>query len=104
MATRETPFNLVYGVEAVIPLKIEEPSLRIEHFDPSENDARMEENVDLLEEIWERADLKVSCFKKRLVKYYNMRVQTRVFFPRDLVLRKIEASDPQKAVEKLAPN
>ena len=36
--TRETPFNLTYGIEAVIPVKIGLTSLRKEFFDKHNND------------------------------------------------------------------
>jgi hypothetical protein len=33
-ATRDTPFNLVYGIDAVLPPKIYLESARVAHFDP----------------------------------------------------------------------
>lgn len=35
--TNETPFNLAFGTEAVIPDKIGLPTMRVKHFDKSSN-------------------------------------------------------------------
>ncbi|GAU45897.1 hypothetical protein TSUD_24990 [Trifolium subterraneum] len=50
--TGETPFRLTYGREAVIPVEIGEPSLRIE-YPPEEdiNDELLREELDLVEEL-----------------------------------------------------
>lgn len=54
MSTRETPYSLVYGIEAVILVEIGEPSLRYSHENVVNNDeSRMKE----LDEIDERRDL-----------------------------------------------
>ena len=39
MATRETPFSMDYGVEAMIPAKVKVPSLRNKNFDEETNTA-----------------------------------------------------------------
>ncbi|GMH22736.1 hypothetical protein Nepgr_024579 [Nepenthes gracilis] len=48
--TRETPFSLCYGSEAVLLVEIELPSLRVESFDPQVNSQKIREYLDLLEE------------------------------------------------------
>ena len=103
-ATGETPFNLAYRAEAVVPLETEFSSLRTAQYEPALNDKMMRENVDLLEEVRDRVNIRAARYKERLVGYYNKRVRTRVFLPGDLVLRKMEASDPKGAAGKLAPN
>jgi len=40
-ATNESPFSLVYGVDAMIPVEIGEPSLRRELYDPIQNHQNM---------------------------------------------------------------
>ncbi|XP_052185272.1 uncharacterized protein LOC127796906 [Diospyros lotus] len=37
-STGETPFSLCYGSEALIPVEIEIPTFRVEHFDPESNE------------------------------------------------------------------
>ena len=49
-ATKETPFSMVYGSEAVIPAEIEVNSLRIRGFKPDENDARRIYEIDMIED------------------------------------------------------
>ena len=48
--TRETPFSMTYGVEAVIPLEKGFPTLRTSSFTPSSNDGLLEKSLDLIEE------------------------------------------------------
>ena len=40
-STRETPFSLAYGVEAMSPVEVGIPSLRSETYNPEENHALM---------------------------------------------------------------
>ena len=49
-STRETPFSMIYGIEAIIPSKIGRNSIRISDFTPDRNDANLAEDLDLLEE------------------------------------------------------
>jgi len=51
----ETPFSMTYGVEAVIPLETEFPTLRTSFFTPSNNDGLLEKSLDLIEERRENA-------------------------------------------------
>ncbi|GMH20141.1 hypothetical protein Nepgr_021982 [Nepenthes gracilis] len=46
--TRETPFNLCYGVEAVVPIEVGLPYLRVKCFGPATNIQRLRECRDLL--------------------------------------------------------
>ena len=54
-STRETSFSMTYGVEAVIPLEIDFPTLRTSSFSPSANNELLEKNLDLIEERRENA-------------------------------------------------
>ena len=49
-ATRETPFSLVFGTEAVIPAEVGLLSYRVENYFEQENDVVLLENLDFLEE------------------------------------------------------
>ena len=48
--TGETPFRLTFGTEAIIPLDIGLPTLRIENFDSEQNEGQLRANLDLIEE------------------------------------------------------
>lgn len=47
---RETPFRLVYSSEAILPVEIDPPSLRIWHFNPDNNESKLRESLDLIVE------------------------------------------------------
>ncbi|XP_038973214.1 uncharacterized protein LOC120105126 [Phoenix dactylifera] len=53
--TGETPFNLTYGMEAVIPLEIELPSPRVECYDADSSATQLRSNLDLIEQTREAA-------------------------------------------------
>jgi len=54
MSTREMPYSLVYGTEAVIPVKVGEPSLRYSHESGASNDESRRQELD---EVDERRDM-----------------------------------------------
>ena len=53
--TGETPFNLTYGTEAVIPVEIGFLSPRIEFFYEHNNDNQLKLNLDCLDEVSNQA-------------------------------------------------
>ena len=48
--TREIPFNLAFGIDAVIPIEIGVPSARVKNYDKQTNMERLCADLDLLEE------------------------------------------------------
>ena len=104
MSTGETPFNLVYGVEALIPVEIGVGSPRIENFDEKINDEALKENLDLIEEQRERACMRLEAYQQRVARYYNSRVKTRPMAVGDLVLRKSAITNALKEEGKLRAN
>ena len=53
--TGETPFNLTYGTEAVIPVEVGLTSLRREFFDKQSNNDQLKQNLDFLDEVRDQA-------------------------------------------------
>nr|KYP72260.1 Gypsy retrotransposon integrase-like protein 1 [Cajanus cajan] len=51
LTTQETPFRLVYGSDAMLPVEIGEPSFRRAHFDESNNEDELRTNLDVVDEI-----------------------------------------------------
>ena len=47
-STGETPFSMIYGAEAVIPLETRFPTLRTSFFIPNNNDRLVEKSLDLI--------------------------------------------------------
>ena len=57
--TRDTPFNLTFGVDAFIFIKIGINTLQVRHFDPNGNVNSICTNLDLLEEVREESNIRV---------------------------------------------
>ncbi|KAK3033255.1 hypothetical protein RJ639_033135 [Escallonia herrerae] len=69
-----------------------------------ENEANLRGNLDLLDDVRAQALDRVISTKQRVARYYNRRVWMRLFRVGDLVLRKLEVSDPKAAIGKLSLN
>jgi len=90
-STNATPYSLIYGMEAVMPLEVEIPSLWIlkdAELDEPEWARLRFEQLNLIDE----RRLVVVChhqlYQSRIAKAYNKKVKPRVFKERDLVLKK----------------
>ncbi len=89
-ATGETPFSLVFGTEAIIPVEIVRPSIRIQVFDEGGNDLGLRTNLDLVGEHREMAELRRKAFQQRVAIATNVRARPKGIRKGDLVLRKAE--------------
>ncbi|KAI3446714.1 hypothetical protein Pfo_003379 [Paulownia fortunei] len=85
---------------AIAPAEIGEPSWRMTNYAPQHNDIALRVNLDLIEELREKAASRSEMYKARMARAYNMKVHSRSFQVGDLVLRKAEVSRP---IEKLDP-
>ena len=56
---------MIYGTEAIIPSKIGRSSMRILDFTPDRNDANLAEDLDLLEERWEVALIRLADYQQK---------------------------------------
>nr|GEV40546.1 reverse transcriptase domain-containing protein [Tanacetum cinerariifolium] len=93
----DTPFSLMYRMEAVIPTRIGMPTIRTAEVDIVQNDEALEINLDLLEEIREQEAIREAKSKAKIEKYYNSKVCNTSFKPRDLVYRSNEASHAKES-------
>ena len=87
--TQATPYSLVYGVEAVLPLERQIPSLRIaiqEGLTNEENARLRLEELEALDEKRLEAQQRLECYQARLSRAFNKRVRPRSFQVGDLVL------------------
>ncbi|XP_012836530.1 PREDICTED: uncharacterized protein LOC105957147 [Erythranthe guttata] len=98
-ATGETPFSLVYGMEAIVPAEIGLESLRVREYDDRENEEMMREHLDLCYDKREAADLKMRDSKNRIKVSYDRKVNPRNFQIGDLVLRRADALKPTGKLE-----
>ncbi|XP_016164312.1 uncharacterized protein LOC107606810 [Arachis ipaensis] len=98
-STGETPFQLTYGVDAIIPVEIREPSPRLLL-------GGIEEAVekDLVDEAKEMAHLSETALKQRIALRYNAKVLKREFEQSNLVLRRNDVRLPTPGEGKLAEN
>ncbi|XP_075478960.1 uncharacterized protein LOC142519822 [Primulina tabacum] len=88
-STRETPYSLVYGSEAVLLVEIGQSSTRVESY-PSNNDQSRAIELDLVEERRDKATIRMEAYRNRVMKSYNKHVRVRDFQIRDLVMKKVK--------------
>jgi len=84
-----TPFQLVYGLEAILPIQCEISSLKLMIdllLDTSEEEARFLELIHL-DETRREATLANEAHKKRIKAQYDRNVKPRIFSEGDPVLR-----------------
>ena len=103
-STGETPFAMTYGVEAVIPLEANFPTLRMNSFTPSGNDELLRESLDLIEERREKVMIQLAYYHQKLKQGYDANVKLRPLAPGDLVLRKFMGVAKDPSWGKLGPN
>ncbi|KAL0445373.1 UNVERIFIED_CONTAM: putative protein K02A2.6 [Sesamum latifolium] len=75
-STGETPFSLVYGTEVIIPAELGMPSHRVMNFSEECNENLLRKNLDLIEELREKAILRVQRYKNIMISSYNRRVKS----------------------------
>ncbi|XP_042969058.1 uncharacterized protein LOC122301739 [Carya illinoinensis] len=86
--TGESPFTLAFGCKAVTPVEVGLPTYRTSHFSNAQNDKKIEEYLDLLEEEREMTKVQMLQEKKKAEQYFNKRVRPRTFKVGNLVLKK----------------
>ncbi|XP_052197259.1 uncharacterized protein LOC127804437 [Diospyros lotus] len=62
LSTRETPFSLCYGSEALIPVEIGVPTLRVELFNPESNEQSLRDNLNLLDEFRDQVKIRQAAY------------------------------------------
>ncbi|XP_070025475.1 uncharacterized protein [Nicotiana sylvestris] len=102
-STGETPFSLVYGAEALIPVEIGEPSTSFTQASEESNGEEMCINLDLLEGKREAALIRMAAQKQVIEHYYNQKARLRFFKIGDFVLKKVFQSTKAANAGKLSP-
>ncbi|KAL0385986.1 UNVERIFIED_CONTAM: Ribonuclease HI [Sesamum radiatum] len=93
-STGKSPFQLVYGTEAIILAELGIPSHRVMNFFEKCNESLLRENLDLIEELREKAFMRIQRYKNIMINSYNKRVRSRSFQVGDLVLRRVDTLKP----------
>jgi len=99
-STMETPFSLVYGSDAMIPVEIHKSSPHFQSFVAEESNEERRVNLDLLDEAREEARIKAEAVKIIVEYQYSSTVKSRQFQVADLVMRK---AHPYELENKLSP-
>nr|KYP31685.1 Pro-Pol polyprotein [Cajanus cajan] len=85
--TQETPYRLTYGADAMIPVEVGQTSHRHQVFNNKQNNHELATDLDLLDELRDRAKIHEEACKLRASRRYNSRVRPRSFRTGDLVWR-----------------
>jgi hypothetical protein len=85
--TQETPFFLVHGAEAVLPVEITHEAPRIAAYDETTSAKALQDDVDALDEARDVALGRSTQYQQSLRNYHSTRVRPRSFVVGDLVLR-----------------
>ena len=103
-ATRETPFALAFGTEAVAPVEVGLVSPRVKFANAKHNKETLRLNLDLLEEKREQALKRAKDYQRKTTRYYDRKVRTNSFKLDDLVLKKLFPVRKNPTHGKLGPN
>ena len=87
--TRESPFTLTYGYEAMVYVEIGAESFMRDYYNPEDNEVNKRLNLDLVEETRASAHLRSVAYQQRTQRYNNTKVKTRPLKIEDLVFRRM---------------
>ena len=102
-STGETPFSLVYGSEAVIPIETRLATARSENPNEAQNDHELAFELDHLDERRDRAALRIQSYQQQVARHYNKKVHVRTFKLHDWVLRRVFQNTREEGAGKLGP-
>ena len=102
--TRETPFALAFGTEAVAPVEVGIKPPRVKLASEQHNDEALRLNLELLDEKREQVQQRTKEYQRKTARYYNQRVKPRSYVPGDLVLKKLLSARKNPTHGKLGPN
>ena len=92
VSTGATPYSLVYGTEAVLPIEVEIPSLRVlaeAELEEAEWVQKRIEQLNLVDEKRLTAVCHGQLYQQRMARAFNKRVRPRSFQEGNLVLKKV---------------
>jgi len=89
-ATGQSPFFMVYGSEAVLPVDLLYKAPRVQQYDEGEVEQQRMVDIDTIEECRLAALLHNSVYLQSIRRFHDKSVQERSFQVGDLVLRRIQ--------------
>ncbi|XP_074374212.1 uncharacterized protein LOC141714599 [Apium graveolens] len=87
--SRETPFSLVYGAEAVMPTEFILPTARYGLATTEMNYEERVHDLDVVDELRDMAKIRMASYQQAVARSYNNNVRLGTFAVSDLVLRKV---------------
>ncbi|XP_057759413.1 uncharacterized protein LOC130979884 [Arachis stenosperma] len=103
-STNETPFKLIFGSDAMIPVEISQGSIRTNYFEDAANNQIRQVELDTLEEVRDEARIRSETMQQIIRNKYNKKFRPRTLQQRDLVLRCLEDVQKPPGQGKLAIN
>ena len=85
--TKETPFKLAYGSEAVIPAEVHMTNHRVMTYQDKDNEEHLRLSLDLIDEVRMDAEQRTARYKNLVARQYYAMVKPRWFNIGDLVLK-----------------
>ena len=104
LPTRNTPFALAYGMDAVIPTKIGMPTIRTEAAHQDDANTELGRNLDWANEIRKSAAIRMADYQQRASAHYNRKVRPRSFKNGTLILRKVFENTTETGAGKFQAN
>ena len=78
-------------------------SFRVKTYEDQKNQQELNSDLDLIDEVREKAMKRMNKHKEAMARYYNRKVKVRRFNIRDLVLRKVSQAIKDPSQGKLGP-
>ncbi|KAG7548084.1 Integrase catalytic core [Arabidopsis suecica] len=105
-ATGETPFSLVYGMEAVVPAELNVPGLRRSEAPLNEelNSKILEDVLDTIDERRDQSLIRLQNYQQLTARYYNSKLKNRPLNVGDFVLRRVFDNTKEEGAGKLGIN
>ncbi|KAG7528628.1 Ribonuclease H-like superfamily [Arabidopsis thaliana x Arabidopsis arenosa] len=105
-ATGETPFSLVYGMEAVVPAELNVPGLRRNEAPLNEelNSKLLEDVLDTTDERRDQSLIRLQNYQQLTARYYNSKLKNRPLNVGDFVLRRVFNNTKEEGAGKLGIN
>ena len=101
--TGVSSFALMYGMEAIIPIKIEMPTVRTEIHEKA-NAEVIDKDLYTTNKLRETTAMRMTSYQQRLANLHNRLVKPRTFVPRELVLRRVFENTANPANRKFQLN
>ena len=102
--TGETPFQLAYGTDAIIPAEVGLTNYRVENYTEDKNEEVIRLRLDLVDEVRATAEQRLARYQNLMSKHYNSNIRHRDFQIGNLVLRKVMGAAKDSSQGKLGPN